>query len=123
MGMNTQKKKVLVIDDEEPLRDIIKEVLGMLKMQVIEAETGLQAIEIVSALSEPVDLMIIDLHMPNMTGEETFEKLRSRFPDCPVLFISGYHGNNHKSILDEKTQFLKKPFTLNELQKAVSALL
>mgnify|MGYP005835678577 CR=1 FL=1 len=123
MGKNTQKKKVLVIDDEEPLREIIKEVLGMLKMEVIQAETGIQAIEIVSALDAPVDLMIIDLHMPNMTGEETFEKLRSRFPDCPVLFISGHYGNSYKSMLDEKTQFLKKPFSLNELQKAVSALL
>jgi len=121
--MSQRKKRALVVDDEEALRDIITEILDMINVEAITAETGIEAIEIASKMTEPVDLMIIDLFMPNMTGEESYNKLAEYFPDCPTLFISGFDANNKKDNYDGKNNFLKKPFTLAQLQEAIEGLI
>jgi len=121
--MSQRKKRALVVDDEEALRDIITEILYMINVEAITAETGIEAIEIASKMTELVDLMIIDLFMPNMTGEEAYKKLAEYFPDCPVLFISGFEVNNKQDNYGEKKKFLKKPFTLVQLQEAIEDLI
>lgn len=121
--MDDSRKKVLVVDDEEALRDIITEVLDMVNVQSITASTGMEAIEIAEQLDQPIDLMIIDLFMPNMNGKEVYEKLKAFYPNCPVLFISGYESINKKIPSRTNQRFLKKPFTLDQLQKTILELI
>ena len=87
--MEKKKKKALVIDDEEALRDIVTEVLEMVDMEAVTASSGVEALKIVSDYDNNFDVMIIDMYMPDLTGEETYEKLKEFYPNCPVLYISG----------------------------------
>ena len=117
--MNNDRKRALVIDDEEALLEIITEVLNILNIEPVTASTGIEALDIASKSNNSFDLMIIDLFLPQMNGEETCQKLRAYHPDCPVLFVSGYDGSEKKHAIDKNSKFLKKPFTIVNLQKTI----
>ncbi len=122
--MSKAIKTALIVDDEEALREIISEVLGLLNIDTIIAEDGFQAIEAVRKHKDTIDLFLIDLFMPNMSGEETFEKLNELVPNCPVIFMSGYDRDS--KTLPEFSQgnqkFLKKPFGIVDLKNLVESI-
>ena len=121
--MENRKKRALVIDDEEALRDIVTEVLDMVGMEAVTASSGVEAIKIVSELPNHIDIMIIDMYMPDLTGEETYEKLKEFYPNCPVLYISGLDRSEDYKSPAPNVQFLKKPFAVKDLQDAIQKLL
>ena len=121
--MEKKKKKALVIDDEEALRDIVTEVLAMVDMESITASSGVEAIKMVTEHSNQIDIMIIDMYMPDLTGEETYEKLKEFYPNCPVLYISGLDRSEDYKSSDPNVQFLKKPFAVKDLQDTINKLI
>lgn len=121
--MENKKKKALVIDDEEALRDIVTEVLEMVDMEAVTASSGVEALKIVSDHENQFDVMIIDMYMPDLTGEETYEKLKEFYPNCPVLYISGLDRSEDYIESDPNVQFLKKPFAVKDLQDSISKLI
>ena len=121
--MEKKKKKALVIDDEEALRDIVTEVLEMVDMEAVTASSGVEALKIVSDYDNNFDVMIIDMYMPDLTGEETYEKLKEFYPNCPVLYISGLDRSEEYIESDPNVQFLKKPFAVKDLQDAIKKLI
>ncbi|MBN1408966.1 MAG: response regulator [Calditrichaceae bacterium] len=123
MAKMENKKRALVIDDEEALRDIVTEVLDMIDMESATASSGMDALKIASNHSNQFDVMVIDMYMPDLTGEETYEKLKEFYPNCPVLFISGLDRSEKYKISDPKIQFLKKPFAVKDLQDAINELI
>lgn len=122
--MSEEKKTALVIDDEESLREIISEVLGLLEINAVLAEDGSKGIDIVKKDNQPIDLVIIDMFMPVLSGEETYNELKTLIPDCPVLFMSGYDHDTALSAthLNDKVKFIKKPFTISQFKDVVSTL-
>ncbi len=122
--MSKEIKTALIVDDEEALREIISEVLGLLNIKTIIAEDGFQAVEAAREHKDNIDLFLIDLFMPNMSGEETFEKLNKLVPNCPVIFMSGYDRDS--KTLPEFSQgnqkFLKKPFGIVDLKNLVESI-
>ena len=121
--MEKKKKKALVIDDEEALRDIVTEVLEMVDMEAVTASSWVEALKIVSDYDNNFDVMIIDMYMPDLTGEETYEKLKEFYPNCPVLYISGLDRSEDYKSSDPNVQFLKKPFAVKDLQDAIKKLI
>lgn len=117
-------KKALIIDDEEPLREIIRAVLTRLDIECFTAEDGRSAIDLAQSLNT-LDLIIIDMNMPEMSGEETYNQVRKKHPGSALIFISGYDmsGMLEEMNLDCPNCFLKKPFTISELSKTVSKML
>jgi DNA-binding NtrC family response regulator len=124
-GLNKQIKKALIIDDEEPLREIISEVLSLVDIGSIKAENGNEAIKIAEEQKDEIDLILIDFYMPEMSGEETYEKLKDVLPKCPVIFMSGYDFS--EQVVSEPNKavklFIKKPFTIAQLQETVTSLI
>lgn len=122
--MTNNIRKVLIVDDEEALREIVSEVLSYLDIECIVAEDGIQAIEMASSHKDSIDLFLIDMFMPNMSGEETYEKLSEMIPDCPVIFMSGYEKDSESIAQDagKDLNFLKKPFGINDLKNLVLSL-
>ena len=122
--MSKEIKTALIVDDEEALREIISEVLSLLNIESIIAEDGFQAVEAAREHKDNIDLFLIDLFMPNMSGEETFKKLNALVPDCPVIFMSGYDRDS--KTLPEFSQgnqkFLKKPFGIVDLKNLVESI-
>lgn len=122
--MASSIRKALIVDDEEALREIVSEVLSIIEIESIVAEDGLAAIKLASEHKESIDLFLIDMFMPNMSGEDTYKKLSKMIPDCPVIFMSGFEKDSQALALDvgKNINFLKKPFSIGDLKDLVLSL-
>lgn len=120
-------KTILLVEDEDMLRGLIRELLEIKGYFVLEASQGVEALEIFKKSQEPVDLVLTDVVMPHMSGSELVERLRKEQPALRVIFMSGYTGANnaaiHKSLEMPGVAFLQKPFRLNALISQVEELL
>ena len=111
---------VLLVDDEEAVRDIGSEMLRELGYQVVAAADGRQAIEAFEA--EPgISFVILDLTMPNLDGEQCFRELRRVNPDVKVIITSGYNEQevSQKFAGMGLAGFIQKPYTLSMLEKVI----
>jgi CheY-like chemotaxis protein len=92
---------------------------------VLEAEHGAQALEIMAARSEPVDLLLTDVIMPGISGRELADQLQRSHPGIKVLFMSGYTDEaiSHHGVLVSGVAFLEKPFTPDILLRKVREIL
>jgi two-component system, cell cycle sensor histidine kinase and response regulator CckA len=113
--------KVLVVEDDPMVRDITVAMLASVGYKVQAAATPLAALEYCEKSCDPIDLLITDVVMPELSGAELRDKIQAMKPGLKVLFISGYASDiiAHHGILDEGVNFIRKPFTLNDLAKAV----
>ena len=116
---------ILVVDDEETVRSVTKDILENYGYRVWLAENGLQAIEAYSMLSDEIDLVILDMIMPKMGGSETFSKLKDLNPEANAILSSGYSQSGRaQEILDSGvTGFVQKPFEINELLSEIRSVL
>jgi len=116
---------VLVVDDEEPIRHAARRILETGGYKVLDVENGARAVELLTDESIAVDLLMADLEMPELTGEEMARQLRAKRRDLKVLYVSAYVDRllNERPILWEGEAFLEKPFTFEGLSEAVSLLL
>jgi CheY-like chemotaxis protein len=120
-------KNILIIDDDFSVRNCIREMLEQTGYSVLEAENGVVGLGIFR--HNKVDLVIIDLFMPEKEGIETIIELRKDFPDLKILAISGGipgYGPDHFLNVAQKLGAdcsLDKPFTMQELLSVVERLL
>ena len=115
---------VLVVDDEAPIREVVRRVLEVAGYEVTQAASGLEAIEMLSA-GAPLDLLLADLQMPNLGGEEMARRLRATRPDLKVLYVTGHIDRlmDDRPVLWDGEAYLDKPFTAQALLEAVSLIL
>lgn len=116
---------VLLVDDEDPLRILGREFLEQLGCEVFTAADGMEALVAYKEFGERIDLVILDMVMPNMNGESCFYELRRLDPDVQVMFVSGFTKSADNPVLKEPNvvDFLKKPFREQAFQETVSAAL
>jgi PAS domain S-box-containing protein len=114
---------VLVVDDQDDVRQLLVDVLRIGAYNVLEARDGEHALELAESLTAPLDLLVTDIVMPGMTGMEIADRLRARHPALKVLFMSGYAERERVRKLDEREQFIPKPFVPAELFRRVSEFL
>jgi two-component system cell cycle sensor histidine kinase/response regulator CckA len=116
---------VLVVEDEESVRTMLARQLRSEGFEVLEAEDGQAALELIERRAAPVDLVITDVAMPRMNGRELAVRLREDRPKLPVLFISGYTDDEmvRRGLIDANNPFLSKPFTPEVLAAKVRLLL
>jgi two-component system, cell cycle sensor histidine kinase and response regulator CckA len=112
---------VLLVEDEDPVRKFGARALRNKGYSVIEAESGVAALEIVHAATEKIDLLVTDVVMPRLDGPELVRKVREICPDIKVIFISGYAEDAFRRRLDSEgnIEFLPKPFSLSQLAAKV----
>jgi CheY-like chemotaxis protein len=111
------RETILVVDDEAMVLDVAGEMLKTLNYQVITVPNGAAAIDLYRREQERVDLVILDMVMPEMNGSEVFHAIRQINPDARVLLSSGYSLNGQASKIMERgcSGFIQKPFTMSEL--------
>lgn len=114
---------ILVVDDEVDVLEMIQVGLGLDGYEVILAESGEKAVEVVA--SQSVDLVISDLRMPGMNGVETIARLRELAPAVPVIVVTGYlaQGALDDCIALGGVNLLRKPFRFKNLTLAVQSAL
>lgn len=119
-----QPPRVLIVDDEEPIRRFVGRVLRDMGFETATAESGADALAVASTFG-PVDLLLTDLMMPNMNGDELARRMRAQEPDVKVLYVTGYSDRlfAERMMLWDNEAFLDKPCTLAGLREAVSLLM
>ena len=112
---------ILLIDDEEMILDVGKALLEKLGYQVLAAGGGRQGLEIYGQNAANIDLVILDMIMPEMTGAETYELLKEMDPRVKVLFSSGYtmDGVANDILKQSSPSFIQKPFDLKKISHKV----
>ncbi|WP_457574385.1 ATP-binding protein [Desulfolithobacter sp.] len=105
------RETILVVDDEESVRQLLVDTLAPLGYTILEAATGEEAVELVQTRSPKVDLLLTDVIMPGMNGKELATRLQAVYPRLKVLFISGYTDNLivKQGVLEPGIQLLSKP--------------
>jgi CheY-like chemotaxis protein len=116
---------VLLVDDEPLVRDLGCEILLSYGYKVVLAADGLEALEIYERNGADIDLVILDLLMPNMGGEETLIRLRKIDPAAKVIICSGYGGreSDPRPLVQEEVNLVHKPFKPENLVSAVRQML
>lgn len=112
---------VLLVDDEELIREATISLLEDLGFQVKTCIDGQEALDLYRDCHEDIDLVILDMVMPRMSGKETFKELRRVNPSVPIIIISGFSQNEsiNEMVETEKCVFVQKPFQANEIVDAI----
>ena len=116
---------VLLVEDEEIVRDLGVRILEGLGYKVMQASNGDEAIARAMEYGDRIDLLMTDVVMPGMHGRELANRLTRIHPETRVLFTSGYTDNAivHHGVLDEGVSFIGKPYTPSALAKKVREVL
>jgi CheY-like chemotaxis protein len=123
--MDGNSGRILVVDDEEMVRRLAKTMLIKLGYEVVTASNGIEAVEIYRSESETFDLIVLDMVMPGMDGQQCFLALKSINPDVRAVISSGYsQEGSAQETLDEGVRgFVQKPYRLSELSSVIEKAL
>jgi len=116
---------ILVVDDEKMVLEVSKELLEFLGYRVYAAGSGQEAIAVYMEKQKEIDLVLLDMIMPGISGGETFDRLREIDPEILVLLFSGYSINGQaQEIMDRGCSgFIQKPFQIENLSQKVREML
>jgi two-component system cell cycle sensor histidine kinase/response regulator CckA len=117
--------RVLVVDDDDAVREFADRALQTGGYEVVSAANGGEALRLLAQQRRPFDLFLIDWMMPEMTGSDLATVLRRTDPDVKVLYMTGFGDAlfTAKGALWEHEAFVEKPVSMNGLLEAVSLLL
>jgi len=116
---------ILFVEDEESVRELVRDFLVTTGYQVLEATDGVNALEIAAAHRGAIDLVVTDVVMPRLSGREVATRLSAERPDLKVLYISGYTDDSvfRHGVLEGGVAFLQKPFNLKALAQKIREVL
>jgi CheY-like chemotaxis protein len=116
---------ILLVEDEESVRQLVRETLAARGYRVLEANNGNAALALAAGRSDIIHLVITDIVMPGLSGHEMIEQLLVARPGIKVLYFSGYAQDAFPSASASASQtaFLQKPFTLQSLSRKVREVL
>lgn len=114
-----KRKRILVVDDDG-MNLARTRILLSKEYDVLLSDSGIDALD--KLMSEPVDMVLLDIDMPEMNGIETFEHIKNYSPDIPVIFLtaSGLEEDVHSAINLGAVNYLKKPYRPQELLRRVA---
>ena len=116
---------VLFVDDEDMIIEIAEELFEQLGYKVLIARSGREAIETYEKNKDHIDIVLLDMIMPDMSGSDTYDRMKKIDPDIKVLLFSGYSINGRATeILDRGCNgFIQKPFKMKELSQKLREIL
>jgi two-component system cell cycle sensor histidine kinase/response regulator CckA len=116
---------ILIVEDEQSVRDLVRDYLRTAEYSVLEAVDGIQGQIVAAGHPGPIHLLITDVVMPHLSGPELATKLAVSRPDMKVLFVSGYTDDTvfRHGVLEGGVAFLQKPFNLAALSQKIREVL
>jgi signal transduction histidine kinase/CheY-like chemotaxis protein len=119
------KETVLLVDDEDMIIEIGKEMLEKMDYKVFTTRNGTEAVKILKENKDIIDLVILDMIMPGLGGGETYDKMKEINPDVKVLLSSGYSVDGEAASILERgcSGFIQKPFSMNDLSSKIRVIL
>jgi CheY-like chemotaxis protein len=119
------KEMVLLVDDEDVVADVGGEMLRKLSYEVLVARSGKEAIKTYESRWTKIDLVILDMIMPDMNGGEVYDRIKKINPHAKILLSSGYSRDGQAADIMERgcDGFIQKPFSLKVLSESIRKLL
>jgi len=121
------EEMILVVEDEPAVRQIVTELLERQGYSVITAVNGEDALRLIenNEIASEVDLLLTDIVMPRLTGTALADKVKSRFPQMKIVFMSGYADESlaNSGTMEPGTTFIQKPFTMDILARKIRQVL
>jgi len=116
---------ILLIDDEKMILDVGRELLEELGYTVLSAMSGHEAIDIFLKSRDKIDMIIMDMIMPGMSGSDTFDRMKEINPDVKILLSSGYSINGQATNILQRgcDGFIQKPFNMNQLAERIQKIM
>lgn len=120
-----ERETILIVDDEPFIIDVTRDILNTFNYKILAAKSGQEAIRLYWQQGDRIDLVILDMIMPDMGGEDTFDLLKAIQPNVRVILFSGYSvtGQVQKLIDRGCRGFLPKPFSMTDLSEKVRTVL
>ncbi len=121
---NGPPARILLVEDEISVRDIVRQMLTVLGFEVFAAENAIHALALLDQ-QRGVDLLVSDVVMPDMRGPDLYQAALLKQPTLRALFVSGYSEDliNELPTRDQQIGYLSKPFTLAQLRSAVDKIM
>ncbi len=119
------KETIVVVEDNEDVREFMKESLNLLGYKIYEAKNGKEALDLITSRKIIPDMVITDIIMPQMNGEELAKRVKEIMPNIKILFTSGYTYNHitKNGLLKEGIEFIHKPFSITNLARKIREVL
>ena len=119
------KETVFLIDDDDMIADVSELILKNSGYDVVIAKSGKEAIEVYKENHSGIDMVILDMILPDMGGGDTYDRLKEINPGIKVLLASGYDIDSQASDIMERgcDGFIQKPFNMNELLEKIREVL
>jgi CheY-like chemotaxis protein len=123
--MSARRVTILLVEDEETVLELTKDLLATSGYAVVEARHPGEALLVAERHRGPIDLLLTDIVMPHMTGRELATRLRAMRSGVKVLYMSGYPGDllDRQGLLDSRLPLLPKPFSVDALLQTVRGVL
>jgi two-component system cell cycle sensor histidine kinase/response regulator CckA len=122
MSVTAQRGTILLAEDEALLRELGETILSQAGYRVLTAPDPQELLSLLNDYSQPIDLLLTDVIMPGLSGQELAQRARARHPEIQVLYMSGYSDEELEDLL-RGASFLQKPFTPAELMAKVKELI
>ena len=123
---NVTAPTVLLVEDDPPIRQLIRRMLEARAYRVLEARSGKEAVVAARRCQDPIDLLIADVILPDFDGFTVTERLAPLHPETRVLYMSGYAQDSvavRGGLRESQEPYLWKPFTAEELERKVREVL
>ncbi|MCX7010499.1 MAG: response regulator, partial [Kiritimatiellaeota bacterium] len=116
---------ILVAEDDASLSELARHTLERVGYTVLAAADGVEALAVFAKQAERVQLLLLDVVMPELGGREVFDRIHAQYPHIPALFASGYSENaiHTNFVLQESMQLIRKPYDGNDLLRRVREIL
>ncbi len=123
--LHRAKETVFLIDDDEIVVDVSEMILKNSGYDVVNAKSGKEAIEVYKENHSRIDMVILDMILPDMGGGDTYDRLKEINPEIKVLLASGYDIDYQGRDIMERgcDGFIQKPFNMNELLEKIRGIL
>jgi len=123
--MSEEKRTALIVDDEETVLDIESFMLQKIGFNTLKASNSSEACQLYEDKKEHIDIVVLDMIMPDESGANTYKRLKKLNPDIRVLITSGFekNGNVDEILNDGQNGFIQKPFKFEELTNNIDRML
>ncbi len=121
--MNNSSGLILVIDDERDICELVQLTLEGLGFEVLLGYSGEEGLELIRSSKHEIQLILLDLAMPGLSGVDVLGIVKKEFPDVPVIIMSGYISDKSEVAALGATDVLQKPFLLSGVEERVRSVL
>ena len=118
-----KKMKILIVDDSSVMRKVIKAAADVLDLETVEAQDGLEALDILATSCQEIDLILLDWNMPGKTGFDVLREVKesNEYNHIPVMMVTteGHKSSIVAAVRAGADNYLVKPFTVDELESKI----